>query len=147
MRLIPKLNKKQSKEVDSQEGGNFTPLPAGIYHARLKDVQVRDSKSSDSKYWAWEFECVDDDFSNRRLWVNTSLLPQAQFKLKEVFAAFGVDADTDSDDLIGEIVKLQVTETTIQAGEKKGQTTNEVKRVIENDGFEVARKSDDDFGF
>lgn len=144
---MPKLNKKLTKEVEAQEGGNFTPLPAGVYHARLKDVQVRDSKSSDSQYWAWEFECVDDDYSNRRLWVNTSLLPQAQFKLKEVFTAFGVDADTDTDELIGEIVRLQVTETTIQAGEKKGQPTNEVKRVIENDDFEAAKKSDDDLGF
>jgi len=143
---MPKLSKKTAKEVASNES-NFEPL-VGTFHFRLRECDARESKSSDYPYWAWEYECVEDEYFNRRVWNNTSLSPAAQFKLKETFDAFGVDTDTDTDELIGQIVRITCSAGTINAGEKKGQPTTVIQKVSPADpDFKPAKKSDDDLGF
>ena len=126
---MPKLNKEQAKGVAETEGGNFDPIESGVYHARLREVENKGPGPSGSDYWAWQFELLDEPYVNRRLWTNTSLSEAAAFKLKEVFEAFGVDTDTDTDELCGQIVKLVVSTRVIQEGSKKGETANQIERV------------------
>ncbi len=135
---MPKLNKSQAKEVGDASGG-FEPLEDGVYHARLRGVEVSDNAGkSGFHYWKWEFEVVEEPYINRRLWTNTSLAPTAAFKLKEMFDAFGVDTDTDTDELCGQIVRLVVKTTTIQEGTRKGELSNEIERVSPaDDEFEA----------
>jgi hypothetical protein len=126
---MPKLNKKQAKEVGDAEGG-FDLLDDGVYHARLRSVEVSENAGpSGAHYWKWEFEVVEEPYINRRLWTNTSLSEAAAFKLKEMFDAFGEDTDTDTDELCGRIVRLVVSTRTIQEGARKGDNANQVDRV------------------
>lgn len=126
---MPKLNKKQAKEVSGASGG-FEPLEDGVYHARLRGVETSDNPGpSGSYYWKWEFEVVEEPYINRRLWTNTSLAEAAAFKLKEMFDAFGADIDTDTDELCGQIVRLVVSTRTIQEGARKGEISNQIDRV------------------
>ena len=142
MSTIPKLNKKQAKEVGDASGG-FDPLEDGVYHARLRSVEVSENAGpSGSFYWKWEFEVVEPPYINRRLWTNTSLAKAAAFKLKELFDAFGEDTDTDTDELCGEVVRLVVSTRTIQQGARKGEISNQIDRVSPADEeFEIPEEA------
>ena len=133
---MPKLNAKTAKAVEKTEGGTFAPVDPGIYHIRLRDVTAKPGPKG--VYWAWEFESVEPDVRGR-FWVNTSLSDAAHFKLKETFEAFGVEPNTDTDELLGKVVRGQVTITTIQKGPRTGELTNSLDKLLPpNDDFEVA---------
>lgn len=129
---MPKLNKKTAEKVAEAESSDFEPLPAGAYHCRLVDVDgSREGPSG--PYWSWEFDVLDEEHQNRKLWNNTSLSEAAHWKLAEAFAAFGVGTDTDTDELLGQVCKAIVTVRTIQAGARKGQLANQVDKLVEAD--------------
>lgn len=128
---MPKLNKKLAKQVEETEGGGFELLPPGRYIGRLRDVAVKDGK--EYPYWSWEFDnlrTMDGETKPGRQWANTSMSPKAAFKLKEAFDAFGVPADTDTDELIGEDVILVVGQRTIAEGDRKGEQANQVNNLL-----------------
>lgn len=130
---MPKLPKATAKAVGEAESSSFDPLPEGPYVAKLTGVEVREGQKG--PYWSWEFSVVEpDDHENRKLWTNTSLSDSAAWKLKEVFEAFGVAADTDTDELIGQVVKLAVTQRVIEQGARAGDIGNNVDRVMAYDG-------------
>jgi len=125
---MPKLDRNTATTVNTTEGSSdFEPLPAGVYTARLMEVNVKEGRTA--PYWSWTFEILEPDFLNRRMWVNTSLSPAAAWKMKEVFDAFGADAGTDTDELCGQAVRLTVTQRVIETGNKKGEIGNNVDRV------------------
>lgn len=145
---MPKLDKKTAKAVAETETQSFDALPADVYIGRLDEVEVRDGAKG--PYWSWAFTVVSDKdgeekFAGRKLWVNTSLSEKAHFKLKEVFDAFGYETDSDTDELIGESIKMLVEETIIEQGARKGQPGNNVVRCmpLDEDG-ESEGGSDDD---
>jgi hypothetical protein len=135
---MPKLNAKQAKSVDAAES-SFEPLEDGVYHARLREVTVSENAgASGFHYWMWEFEIVEEPYLNRRLWTNTSLSPAAEFKLNEMFAAFGVTSKTDTDELCGQVIRLVVGSETQQQGAGKGKINNTIQRVTAADEeFEI----------
>jgi hypothetical protein len=131
---MAKLTKTMQKEVAKAESSGFEPLPEGAYHAKLRDVDTTRSGAK-GPYWSWEFEIVDEEYKGRRVWNNTSLSEKAHFKMKETYEAFGADLDVDTDELIGQVVKVVLTQRTIQEGTRKGEITNDIARL---------RKADDD---
>lgn len=141
---MAKLSKAMAKKVNTQEGGSFEALPEGIYVGKLVEVRT-DGKGAAGPYWTWEFDVQDEGFKGRKLWVNTSLADNALWKLKEVFTAFGYDADTDTDELIGESVKLRVSQRVIEQGSRKGEIGNNVERLMEFDSEEGDDDEDDVF--
>lgn len=136
---MAKLNKKMQDEVANAPTNNFEPIPAGRYHARLRGVNT-DGSGNAGPYWTWEYEVVGGEHKNRRLW-NTTSLSQA-WALKQSFEAFGVDPDADTDELCGQIVQLQVSQRTIQAGARKGEMGNQVDRVLPADPEFVVEDDD-----
>jgi hypothetical protein len=137
---MAKLTKAMQKEVESADSG-FTPLPDGVYHAVLKDVDPTRSGAK-GPYWSWEYEIIEDlelevetegggkktvRTKGRKQWNNTSL--SQQWSLKQTFDAFGVSVDTDTDELIGKPVRLVLSQRTIQDGPRKGEVTNQIDRV------------------
>lgn len=114
--------------MDQQEDrGEFEVLPPGIYEVKLREVTPQDGQKA--PYWKWEFEIVEDDYKGRRLWMNTSLSEAALWKFKEVFKAFGVSPDTDTDELIDEHIMAVVSQSIIQSGNRKGEMGNNVDNV------------------
>lgn len=127
---MAKLNKKLQEQTRNAPDSTFEPLEPGVYHARLRDVNT-DGVGSKGPYWTWEFEVVEDPYVGRRLWNNTSLSEKAAFSMKNTFEAFGVGVDTDTDDLLGEVVRAQVSVRTIQQpSPRAGELTNQVDRLL-----------------
>lgn len=139
---MAKLNKKQQATVEENAGDSgFAPIPAGVVHAILRDVDTTKSGAK-GPYWSWEFEIIDDrefpidetgkktaNMKGRRLWNNTSLSDKAAFKMAETYDAFEAPLDTDTDDLIGKPVKLVISQRVIQEGNRKGETANQIDRL------------------
>lgn len=145
---MPKLNKKTAKAIEETESGGFSLLENGRYIGKLREVTVKPGKEYD--YWSWEFDnlrAIDDPDTiiPGRQWANTSLSPKAAFKMKEAFEAFGVPADTDTDELIGEDVILVVGTRTIKEGDRAGEQANQVNNLLPlSDGGEDDGDGDED---
>jgi len=116
--------------------GIFEPLPGGKYHVKVTDGELKEAgpnaKNPGSQYINWEFTVQDGDYEDRKIWSNTSLLPQALFGLKGLLEAVGMDTngeiDFDIDDLIGKDVVIQVKKTPKRTvGDKEYDEGNEVK--------------------
>ena len=130
---MPKLNKTTAKAVDSAKS-TFEALEEGIYAAVLDSVEVKGPGASGYEYWSWKFVNLVNVESGEKApgsqWVNTSLSPDAQWKMKEVFDAFGVPSDTDTDTLLGESALLVVSQRPIEQGARMGEIGNQVDRVM-----------------
>lgn len=135
---MAKLNKQKADEVGkSESAGGFDVMEPHTLHYRLRDVDPTRSGEK-GPYWVWEYECVEAPFVGRRMWNNTSLSENALGFVKATFEAFDVEPDTDTDELIGQIVKLKVSQRTIQSGPRQGELANQVDRVMaKDDDFEV----------
>ncbi len=126
---MPKLNKTTAKAVGNSKSEARKPLPEGIYPAKLMAVEVKDGKQF--PYWQWQYELIDPvEGCYTRQFVNTSLSPKALWKLEETFSGHGVAADTDTDELLGDIVSLIVSVGVIEQGTKAGELGNNVEKVI-----------------
>lgn len=132
---MAKLNKSMQKQTENASSG-FDPIPDGVYHFKLRDVDATRSGAK-GPYWSWEFECVEPPYTGRRVWNNTSLSENAAFMMKQTYDAFGVPLDTDTDDMIGGVVKLVVSERQYVANQGKPneelRRTNQVDRLMPKD--------------
>lgn len=137
---MPKMNQATAAKVAAAESESFEALPEDRYLARLRSVEAKDGQAG--VYWRWEFEVAEGPYENRRLWVNTSLSERALWKLNEVFSAFGATPDTDTDELCGKVVALNVTQRVIESGSRKGEIGNNVERVSAAD--DASDDADDD---
>lgn len=133
---MAKLNKQMAKQVEEAEDG-FALMEDGIYHFRLRDVDPT-QEGPKGPYWVWEYECVEPPYVNRRQWNNTSLSEASRGIFKATFKAFGVPVDTDTDEMIGSIVRLVIGHRTIQSGNREGEAANQVERVLpKSEDFEL----------
>lgn len=131
---MPKLSKDHAKQVNDAEGG-FPVAEPGLYHLRLEDVDGSRSGNA-GPYWSWQFVVVGDadgpcEYDGMKLWNVTSLSEKAAGIMKQTFDAFGVTSDTDTDDLIGQVVSAQVSVRTIQGDSPRaGQKANQIDRLL-----------------
>jgi hypothetical protein len=110
----------------------FEILPEGLYNATLVDAEIIERDDPDKyPYVKWEFKYTDQ---SGKAWTNTSLSPNALWKLRELLDAVGEDEeilddeegfDLDPTDYIGEEVTLHIT-----VGSYKGKPTNQVEEVL-----------------
>ena len=131
---MAKLNKNLAKQAtdkaeDWKDG--FQPVEPGLYLAKLTKVDT-DGMGPAGPYWTWEYESLEvgEQPGGRKFWDNTSLSDKAIGRLGKVFEAFGVPATTDTDDLIGNVVCLDITIDTIRKGDRTGEQTNRVRSVL-----------------
>jgi len=133
---MPKMDKNKAKSVAEAES-SFPLIPEGVWPAMLKGVESKETRAGDSTYWRWEYEVhyEDDKGVDRtgKQWDNTSLKDEAEWRLKQVFEAYGVPSDTDTDDLVGKWVTLQINQAPIGAGSRKGEQGNNIVKVLPND--------------
>lgn len=117
---------------------NYEALPKGWYSVKVTDGELRESgpnsKNPGSEYINWELTIQEGEFADRKVWTNTSLLPQALFALKGLMEAAGIDAsseiDFEIDHLIGKDVQVRLSQRTYE-----GEVQNDVK------GFKKAGES------
>lgn len=156
---MPKLGKKQAQSVAEQEVKDFTAIPPGRYVLALREVTVSDKPGeSGAHYWNWEFEVVEPEVVrdpetkedvkvvNRRLWTRTSLADSAEWKLKQVFDAFGYTPDSDTDEMVSEKVVAYVARVPQEKGQRQGQLVNEIDRLAPYDESEEREAAEADEG-
>lgn len=143
---MPKLNTSTASKVEEAEDG-FKPVPDGVYIVELReDVEVRESEKG--TYWSWVFEIPEEHdgeklaHAGRRFWNNTSLSETAYWKLKETFAAFGVSADTDTEDLVKRRVKAVIITEIQQRGKNKGREQNAIDKLLPLNGDAADAEAD-----
>lgn len=151
---MPKLNKNQQKKASTAElkDGDFSePLPAGKYLAQLEEVEIKTGPKAD--YWSWQFKLTEPHAQNRKAWVTSSEAEGSEWKFKEIYHALGFELDSDTDEMLGEFCRLSLTISTIQKGDRAGEKTNRVVKVLpldETDAPTLTGKDaevDDEGGF
>ena len=137
---MPKLDSTVAEQVNQAESGSAL-IEEGMYEMVLISVEAtgKDGKplvGSAGPYWKWALAFPEDAerYAKRRQWVNTSLSADSAWKMKEHFDAFGVSADTDTDDLVGKRCLVHIGSRIITSGDKAGDTVNTVKKLAPLDG-------------
>jgi hypothetical protein len=69
-------------KLDFSDVQDFAAIPKGIYNATVFSIELKKAQGDGSDYYSWQFAIQDEGFKNRRVWMNTSLKPQALWKLK-----------------------------------------------------------------
>ena len=87
---MPQLDPEVAQTVaDTEASSNL--MEEGIYETVLIEVKG-DGNGPAGPYWTWVFKNPDDSprYKGWQHWVITSLSPDAAWKMKETFEAFGV---------------------------------------------------------
>jgi hypothetical protein len=66
-------------------------MPPGIYNAKVVKVEQRIGQESQQPYLAWEFVVTQEGMPNRHCWTNTSLQPNALWKIRQILQRLGVE--------------------------------------------------------
>ncbi len=108
----------------------FEAIPAGTYEASVFSCKQKTSSAGNPMLeWCFTIDS-EGDYEGRRIFTNTPLLPQTMWRLKNMLGAFELDLDGevefDSEDLIGEVCLIAVT----QRQAPDGTTRNDVNRTI-----------------
>jgi hypothetical protein len=105
---------KLNIDLTDVKTGGFEALAKGWKHVRVVDYEMKESgenaKHPGAQYLAWEFEVIGGDEDGRKIWTNTSLLPQALFALKGLADACEVEYDEDGidpDEIVGKECMLK----------------------------------------
>lgn len=77
--------------------GKLSPIPDGEYNAKVVEVTKEDGQAAE--YLKWTFELTDEEFEGRKVFLNTSLAPQALWNLRGLLEAIGVDVPDDELDI------------------------------------------------
>ncbi len=117
-------------DFTSTENNEYGVLPEGWYDCTISNADVKISPTSGGKYVAWTFKVFEPpEYKNRKLFLNTSLQPQALWKLKELLNAVGINVngvyEFDPDDIIGSIVKVYAIESNY-----RGKDVNKVDQIL-----------------
>ena len=125
---MPKLPAETAKAAAESEGG-FDAIPEDRYDLELVSCKQSDKEGeSGFHYWIWEFKVADGSYKGRRLWTNTSLAPQAGFRIREVFDALGYTLDSDTKEMIGDRCTAYVS----QQVQEKGKNAGKLQNVIDS---------------
>jgi len=78
--------------VDLSNVKEFEALPAGKYEAIIESVQHGMSQEGKPTL-KWTFAVAEGEYTGRKLFMNTSLQPQALWKLKATFDGLGLSTE------------------------------------------------------
>lgn len=98
-------------------------LPNGQYVLSVTSVEKKRSESSGNDYLSWEYKVSEGKHKGKKVWDNTSLQPQALWRLRGLFEAMGIDIEdgeieVDLDDLEGESVGVDIENEKYQGKDK-----------------------------
>jgi hypothetical protein len=109
-------------------------MTEGIYEMIL--TKVTEGANDKGAYWLWEFTMPEDaeKYKGWKVSLFTSRLPEKAFWFKKAFKAFGVDETTNTDDLIGQRVRVNVGVYTQTKAGYEGEVANNVKYILPLEG-------------
>lgn len=127
-------------DISGVEASSFDVLPAGQYLVAITDGELKESgpnaKNPGAEYISWEFTVQSGQYEGRKLWSNTSMLPQALFGIKGLLAAVGhpsANGSFDSEEIIGDIMGSTCT-ALVKTRLYEGDMKNEIKAFKGADG-------------
>lgn len=126
---MPRIN----VNLNEVEGG-FPLLPEDKYLVEIQDTSKL-MKSDAGPYIRWIAKVVEGEYADKFIGWNTSLLPQALWNVKNMLEAANVDWEEDgfdTEDVIGALIIVDVSQRTIEQGRRAGELGNQV------DGYYMA---------
>lgn len=90
--------------VDMSEVEARVTLPEGDYRLKVADISQEEGANAD--YLKWKWEVTEGKFKGKNIYDNTSLAPQALWRLANLLTTLGIDVpkgelDLDFDEIIG----------------------------------------------
>jgi hypothetical protein len=130
---MPKVN---MTKVES--GGDFAPVPPGVYAARVRSVEKGSTKpqadQSSNELWTLEIELLagpegaeDPTFQGRKVWDRITWSEKGLSRVKLVLKALGFDVETDEEiDWMPEHLVNRGARVEVVIGEWNGRKRNEI---------------------
>lgn len=111
-------------------GGQYDPLPAGWYTAKITDADLKTTKAGNGQYIAVRYDITGPTHQGRVVWGNLNIKnpnPKAEEigrqQLAELMAAIGLAKVRDTDELIGGELSIKLA---VSRSEQYGDS-NDVK--------------------
>lgn len=139
-------------KVDFSKAESFDTLPEGTYDAVIEKIEYREPTNPNAKapYLNVEYTIAGGEFDGRKVWEVLSFSPKGLFRMKDFFAAFGIDqdeAELDVDEDSNLLLDPDLADTPVtltlevephydKAKARKGETVNRVSSVEPVDGPE-----------
>lgn len=113
-------------DLPEGNGGDFEPIPAGWYTAKVADADLRDTKSGNGQLIAVRYDITGPSYEGRVVWNNINIKnanPKAEEigrqQLGDLMRAIGLPSVQDTDQLIGGECQVKVAiEKSEQYGDK-----------------------------
>lgn len=145
MPVLPSALAESSDEA-AKESGSFSALDPGIYTGRLGKCDAIESRAG-KPMWALEFDQIHDLEGNKkggRLWSNITLEESVAWKIAQFFSAFGVPTSTNTDHLLNNRIRLEVSKRVQTMGKNTGKEVNDIDRfsvlLSTDDGYEKGQQ-------
>jgi hypothetical protein len=126
-------------DLSGVQSQGFEPIPAGNYHVKFTDGEIKESgpnaKNPGAEYFNLECTVQDGPHEDRKLWVMASLLPHALFTLKNIAESLDMGDELDKETFIEEIVGRDVIAVVkIRPATEEYEAKNEIKKFKKYDG-------------
>lgn len=127
--------------------GKLSAIPEGEYRAKVVSVTQEEGQAAD--YLKWEFELDgNEEHDGRKVYLNTSLAPQALWNLRGLLEALGVDVpddemDIDPTELEGLVIGLQIENESYE-GKKRSKVSDYFTAAEDEPKKSSKKKSRDD---
>jgi len=117
-------------DLPEDNGGDFAPIPAGMYNVRITDADIKDTRRGDGQFIKIRMDVTGPSHEGRVVFTNINIKNPSQKaeeigrqQLGSIMRAIGVTSLQDTDQLIGGALQVKVA---IRKSEEYGDQ-NEVK--------------------
>lgn len=123
--MAKKSAKKGGVSVDftGVEAGGGRAIPDGEYIAEVDEVTLETSSESGAQYLKWVFKVPEGKYKGVKIWDNTSLQPQALWRLRQLLEAMEVEVpdgafDLELEEYVGNSIGLVIQNEKYQGKDK-----------------------------
>lgn len=123
-------------ELPEDQGGDFTPVPAGQYTVKITEAEIQDTKAGTGQFIKMRMDVLAPSHEGRVLFANLNIKNPSQKaeeigrqQLGSIMRAIGLPTLQDTDQLIGGTVsvKVVVKAAVMEGGAEKYPAGNEIK--------------------
>lgn len=106
--MVKKSSNAIKIDFTGVETGGFD-VPDGAYVLAVQVVTQKKGQETGQPYLSWEFKVDEGKYKGRKVWDNTSLQPQALWKLRNMLECMGMDVEDGEFEIdLGEFEGLKV---------------------------------------